>query len=103
MFKFIITIFFILILIKTKLKIMAITKTKIEGTKIFCEIDSSNLKNSVYDTEDKKLVVEFKNGVKYEYEEVPHNIFAQMRLSDSQGKFFNTKIAKVYKYKKLEI
>jgi hypothetical protein len=48
------------------------------------------------------LVVEFKNGIKYEYDDVPHNIFAQLRLSDSQGKFFNTSIAKTYKYKKLD-
>jgi hypothetical protein len=81
---------------------MAITKTSILGTKIICEIESSNLKKTEYDTELKKLVVEFKNGLKYEYDEVPHNIFAQLRLSDSQGKFFNTSIAKTYKYKKLD-
>jgi hypothetical protein len=81
---------------------MSIKKTEILGTKIICEIDSSNLKKTEYDTESKKLVVEFKNGIKYEYDDVPHNIFAQLRLSDSQGKFFNTSIAKTYKYKKLD-
>jgi hypothetical protein len=81
---------------------MAIKKTEILGTKIICEIDSSNLKKTEYDTESKKLVVEFKNGIKYEYDDVPHNIFAQLRLSDSQGKFFNTSISKTYKYKKLD-
>ncbi len=80
---------------------MAITRTTIEGTKITCEIESSNLKTTEYDTESKKLVVEFKNGLKYEYDEVPHNVYAQMRLSDSQGKFFNSNISKTYKYKKL--
>ena len=53
---------------------MAVKKTSIEGTKITCEIESSNLKTTEYDTESKKLVVEFKNGFKYEYDEVPHNI-----------------------------
>jgi hypothetical protein len=81
---------------------MSIKKTTILGTKIICEIESSNLKITEYDTEAKKLVVEFNNGVRYEYDEVPHNIFAQLRLSDSQGKFFNTSIAKTYKYKKLD-
>jgi hypothetical protein len=80
---------------------MAIKRTEINGTKIICEIESSNLKSTQYDTESKKLVVEFKNGIKYEYDEVPHNIFAQLRLSDSQGKFFNTSIAKSFKYKKV--
>jgi hypothetical protein len=81
---------------------MAITRTTIEGTKITCEVESSNLKTTEYDTESKKLVVEFKNGFKYEYDEVPHNIYAQFRLSESQGKFFNTSISKAFKYKKLD-
>lgn len=81
---------------------MSIRRTEILGSKIICEVESSNLKKTEYDTESKKLVVEFKNGLKYEYDEVPHNIYAQFRLSESQGKFFNTQIAKTFKYKKLE-
>ena len=81
---------------------MAIKRTTIDGTKIVCEIVSSNLIKTTYDSETKKLITEFKNGMKYEYEEVPHNIYAQFRLSESQGKFFNSKISKTYKYKKLD-
>jgi hypothetical protein len=81
---------------------MAIKNTTIDGTKIVCEIESSNLVRTTYDSETKKLITEFKNGMKYEYDEVPHNIYAQFRLSDSQGKFFNTQISKNYKYKKLD-
>lgn len=81
---------------------MAIKKTTIEGTKIICEIDSSNLVKTEYDTETKKMITEFKNGFKYEYEEVPHSVYAQFRLSESQGKFFNTNISRTYKYKKLD-
>lgn len=80
---------------------MAVKNTKIEGTKIICEIDSSNLVSTEYDTESKKLVVEFKNGMKYEYDEVPHGVYAQLRLAESQGKFFNTQISKKFNYKKL--
>jgi len=81
---------------------MAIKSTTIDGTKIVCEIVSSNLIKTTYDSETKKLITEFKNGMKYEYEEIPHNIYAQFRLSESQGKFFNSKISKTYKYKKLD-
>jgi hypothetical protein len=81
---------------------MSIKRTEINGTKIICEIESSNLKSTEYDSESKKLVVEFKNGFKYEYDDVPHNIYAQFRLSESQGKFFNTQISKTFKYKKLD-
>jgi hypothetical protein len=81
---------------------MAIKKTEIIGTKIICEVESSNLKKTEYDIDTKKLVVEFKNGISYEYEEVPHNIYSQFRLSESQGKFFNTQISKSFKYKKID-
>ena len=57
--------------------IMAITKEEINGTKIINEIVSSNLKKTEYDTETKKLVVEFNNGLKYEYEDVPHQIYTR--------------------------
>ncbi len=80
---------------------MAIIKESIEGTKIINEIQSSNIRKTEYDTESKSLMVEFNNGLKYEYENVPHQLYTQFRLSESQGKFFNSKIAKTFKYKRL--
>ena len=80
---------------------MAIIKEEIVGAKIINEIQSSNLVKTEYDTLTKKLVVEFKNGLKYEYDEVPNQLYTSFRSSESQGKFFNTSIAKAFKYKKL--
>jgi hypothetical protein len=80
---------------------MAILRETILGTKIINEIQSSNIKKTEYDTESKDLVVEFNNGLKYLYENVPHQIYTQFRLSESQGKFFSSKISKVYKYKRI--
>ena len=80
---------------------MAILKEEIQGTKILNEIKSSNIKKTVYDTETKKLVVEFNNGFKYEYDDVPHQTYTKFRLSESQGKFFSSDIAKKFKYAKL--
>jgi hypothetical protein len=80
---------------------MAITKEEIQGTKIINEIQSSNLKKTEYDTITKNLLVEFNNGAKYEYSDVPHQLYTQFRMSDSQGKFFTSKISKTFKYKKL--
>lgn len=80
---------------------MAITKEEIKGTKIINEIKSSNIKKAEYDTETKKLIVEFNNNLKYEYDEVPHQIYTKFRKAESQGKFFTTDIAKNFKYKKL--
>lgn len=80
---------------------MAILKEEIKGTKIFNEIKSSNIVKTVYDTKDETLIVEFTNGTKYEYVKIPHKIYTQFRMSESQGKFFNSIIAKSFKYKKL--
>ena len=80
---------------------MAVGRQDIKGTKILNEINSSNIVRTEYDTADKTMIAEFKNGTRYEYEDVPHNIYAEFRLSESQGKYFNSKISKVYKYKKL--
>ena len=80
---------------------MGITKEIIRGTKIINEIKSSNIKKSEYDLDTKKLLITFNNDIMYEYDDVPHKLYTQFRLSESQGKFFNSKIAKTYKYKKL--
>ena len=80
---------------------MAILKEEIVGTKIKNQIKSSNIKSTEYDTETKDLVVEFNNGIKYIYNGVPHQVYTRFRISESQGKFFTTDIAKKYPYKKL--
>jgi hypothetical protein len=80
---------------------MAIKKETIQGTKIINEIDSSNLVKSEYDTETSKLIIEFKNGTRYEYDNVTHKTYTQFRMAESQGKFFNSEISKTHKYKKV--
>ena len=80
---------------------MAIKKETIDGTKIINEIESTNIVRTEYDTATKKMITEFKNGAKYEYEDVPHNVYTKFRMSDSQGKYFTTDISKKFKYKKV--
>jgi hypothetical protein len=80
---------------------MAIIREMIVGTKILNEVESSNLVRTEYDVETKKLITEFKNGIRYEYEDVPHQIYTQFRSAKSQGSFFNKNISKTFKYKKL--
>ena len=80
---------------------MAIIKEEIKGTKIINDIQSSNIKHTEYDTETKSLEVIFNNDLKYIYDEVPHKVYTQFRMSESQGKFFSTKISKSYPYKKV--
>lgn len=81
---------------------MGITREEIKGTKILNEIKSSNIKKTEYDTETKKLIVEFNNGLKYEYDDVTHKLYTQFRMAESQGRFFVSEIAKNHKYKKVQ-
>jgi hypothetical protein len=80
---------------------MGIISEKIEGTLIEVSITSSNLKSAVYNTESENLVITFNNGAIYEYSKVPWEKFTKFRMSESQGKYFNTEIAKNYNYKKI--
>lgn len=81
---------------------MGITSEKINGLLIEVQITSSNLKSSTYNTEEKTLLVEFNNGSIYQYDSVPWEIFTKFRMSESQGKYFNTNISKTYKYQKVK-
>jgi hypothetical protein len=80
---------------------MAITNEIISGTTILNEIESSNIVRTQYDTSTKKMIAEFKNGARYEYNDVPHQKYTQFRMAESQGNFFNKNISKAHTYKKL--
>jgi hypothetical protein len=80
---------------------MAITKEEIVGTKIINEVQSSNIVRTEFDTESKLMIVEFKNGMRYQYEGVPHEVYTRFRMTESQGKFFSSDISKKYKFVKL--
>ena len=62
---------------------------------------SSNLKSSTYNTQTKELIVEFKKGGKYSYNDVPIQTFISLRRAPSKGVYFNKHIAKTYNYKKI--
>ena len=72
---------------------MAITREEFKGTKIINEIQSSNIVKTEYDTETKKMITEFKNGIRYEYEDVPHQKYTEFRTAQSQGNYFNKNIS----------
>jgi hypothetical protein len=80
---------------------MSITSEIISGTTIINEVQSSNIVRSQYDTISKKMIAEFKNGVKYEYNNVQHQTYTQFRMAESQGNYFNKNISKNHTYTKL--
>jgi len=80
---------------------MAITSEIISGFTILNEVESSNIVRTEYDTSTKKMIAEFKNGMRYEYDDVPHQKYTEFRSAQSQGNYFNKNISKTYPYKKL--
>ena len=58
---------------------MAITSETISGSTILNEVQSSNIVRTQYDTITKKMIAEFKNGIKYEYDDVPHQKYTEFR------------------------
>jgi lysyl-tRNA synthetase class 2 len=81
---------------------MGIISEKIEGVLISVVINSSNLKSAEYNTENESLTIEFNSGSIYVYNKVPWTIFTKFRMSESQGKYFNSNISKNYKYTKIK-
>lgn len=80
---------------------MGVKSKEYIGEDIVVKYESSNLKEGRYNRVSKKLKVTFNSGALYEYDDVPHEVFAELNLSDSQGKYFNLNIAKKYTYKKI--
>ena len=80
---------------------MSVVSKQYIGEEIITKYESSNISDGKYNTNTKKLVVTFNNGMVYEYDDVPHEVFVELNLSESQGKYFNKNIAKNYIFRKL--
>lgn len=66
---------------------------------IWKKVTSSNLHSVGYNEKDKLLRIIFKNGGKYEYENVPKTVFNQLMTASSKGKFAQKNICYNYRYK----
>jgi hypothetical protein len=61
-------------------------------------VDSSTISRMAYDEARKALSVEFKNGSRYEYYDLPVNVFQQMTAAASKGQFLSANIKGRYRY-----
>lgn len=64
--------------------------------------NSSNLLVSEYDKLSKDLIITFKNGGVYKYENVPATDYMRFEMADSQGKVLNSLIKPNYKFTRLD-
>jgi KTSC domain len=55
-------------------------------------VESSSLRSLGYDRATRTLEVEFKHGGVYRYEEVPPELWSELRLAESKGQFFQERV-----------
>lgn len=60
--------------------------------------ESSNIAGFGYAKTTQTLTVEFKNGNRYDYYDVPEHIFEGMKSADSKGKYLNAHVKNHYRY-----
>ena len=65
------------------------------------QLESSNLDKATYDYVTQEMLIIFHNGSCYSYANVPENIFTELKVAKSAGKFFNSNILLVFKCKKI--
>jgi hypothetical protein len=63
--------------------------------------ESSNITRFRYAKESLVLTVEFKNGVSYNYYDVPEAVFERMKTAPSRGEFLARNVKGIYRYARL--
>ena len=66
---------------------------------LLTEVNSSNIRAIGH--EDNNLIVQYKSGVKYLYENVSTDTFNELLNAESKGSFMNKNIKNKYPYRKL--
>jgi len=60
--------------------------------------ESSNIAGFDYIKERQMLIVEFRNGTRYNYYDVHETVFERMKAAPSKGQFLAQNIKGVYRY-----
>ena len=60
--------------------------------------ESSTMSGFGYDEQSQILTVEFKNGGRYNYFDVPRDLFDRMVAADSRGQFLTQNVKGMYRY-----
>jgi hypothetical protein len=64
-------------------------------------VDSTNVKTIGYEADSQKLEVEYLSGQKYEYSNVPQNVFDGFITAVSKGKYLNQIIKGQYEVRRV--
>lgn len=63
------------------------------------KVDSSNIDRIGY--QDRKLIVEYKSGLMYAYNDVPEHVWNEFKIAESKGRFMNSEIKNKYLFERL--
>lgn len=69
---------------------------------ISSSLESSLIKEAVYDPFMNTLTIRFKNGGTYEYIEVPEELYKELIKAPSSGVFFHAKIKNKFQFLRLK-
>ncbi|CAM3843811.1 KTSC domain-containing protein [Deinococcus frigens] len=61
-------------------------------------VDSSMMSHIGYDPASKTLTILFNSGKRYDYDDVPPEVYARFLAASSQGSFFRNEIDECYSY-----
>ena len=65
------------------------------------EVSSSTIARVAYDASSMTLAVEFVNGTRYEYFDVPQNLYDELVIAPSAGRFLSQNIKGAYRYSRV--
>lgn len=60
--------------------------------------ESSNIAGFDYDPDQQVLIVEFINGGRYNYYDVPESVFEEMQAATSKGQYLARNVKNVFRY-----
>ena len=68
---------------------------------IMVKVESSNISAVGYDTSFGSLIVEYKSGNKYQYKNVPYELYENLLKAESKGRFMNENVKGRFEYDRL--
>jgi len=66
-------------------------------------VNSSNIAQVGHDSNQNTLIIRFKNGAYYKYDNVPEQVYNNFITAQSVGRYFQSYIRNVYTFKKIDV
>jgi hypothetical protein len=67
----------------------------------YIEVNSSMINTAFYDKQHRNLILTFKDGKRYLYEDVPSGTYEGLRAAESKGRYLHRNVIKLFSFKKV--